>query len=66
MRKEYKLLHTVFGYPIGTIVYEFTGDDEGLTSQQSRATGEYHVSITKSVDGYHPFFIVPAYYLEEI
>jgi hypothetical protein len=50
----------------GTIVYGAKGYDYGLASDDSRATGLQHRSVTLKEDGDYPFFTIPERDLELI
>lgn len=64
--KKYKLKFPSSGHPAGTIVYEPKGWDYGLANDDSRMTGEKHVSVTLNLDGDYPTFTIPECFLEEI
>jgi len=51
---------------VGTIVYAGRGYDYGLASDDTRATGIEHVSVTLKRSGDYPTFTVPLRDLEEI
>lgn len=54
------------GYPIGTICYEFNRYDYGLASDDTRATGKPHVSVTLNSDGDYPSFTIREDFLEKV
>jgi hypothetical protein len=43
----------------GTIVYDAVGHDYGLASDDTRATGIEHISVTLNSDGSTPTFTIP-------
>lgn len=47
-------------------VYQCKGHDYGLASDDSRATGIEHVSVTLDPTGDYPFFTIPKTDLEEV
>ena len=62
----YKLLNERFEHKAGTVVYPCKGYDYGLSSDDTRATGVEHRSMTTSPTGDYPFFTVPVHELEQI
>jgi hypothetical protein len=54
------------GQPAGTIVYDLRGYDYGLASDDSRATGIEHVSVTLNADGDYPSFTIRKSFLEQL
>jgi hypothetical protein len=50
----------------GATVYECTQYDYGLASDDTRATGHQHISVTLNADGKGPSFTVRLSHLEEI
>lgn len=50
----------------GTLCYLGRGYDYGLSSDDTRATGIEHVSMTLNVDGSYPTFTVPICDLEAV
>ncbi len=50
----------------GSIVYRQRGWDYGLASDDTRATGVEHVSVTLNEDGDYPGFTIPLRDLEEV
>lgn len=53
------------GHPVGTIVYDPTGHDYGLASDDSRITGVEHVSVTLDPGGAYPTFTIRKSSLKE-
>lgn len=49
----------------GTIVYRQSGHDYGLSSDDTRATGVEHISVTLKRSGGYPGFTIPRRDLEE-
>lgn len=56
--RAYRLLSQRFGHPAGTLVYEQMLHDYGLASDDTRATGVEHISVTLNSDGDYPGFTV--------
>lgn len=54
--RAYRLLSQRFGHPAGTLVYEQMFHDYGLASDDTRATGVEHISVTLNSDGGYPGF----------
>lgn len=50
---------------VGDTVYELYGYDYGLASDDSRATGVPHKSVTLNSDGDYPAFTIPEHSLLE-
>ena len=50
----------------GDIVYDQAGYDYGLSSDDTRATGIEHVTVTKNEDGSYPGFTIPEHHLKEL
>jgi hypothetical protein len=62
----YKLLQERFEHEAGTIVYDSTKHDYGLSRDDTNATGVYHISVTTNPDGDYPFFTVPVDHLQKL
>ena len=58
-RRAFQLLKDRFGHAAGTIIYEAKGYDYGLASDDARAFGVPHTSMTIEPSGDYPFFTVP-------
>lgn len=50
----------------GGIVYQCTKHDYGCASDDTRATGFMHISVTLDPTGDYPFFTIPVRNLEQI
>lgn len=62
MIDRFRLLRDAANEPeavAGTIVYGCAHHDYGLASDDTRATGVPHMSVTLNSDGSYPFFTVP-------
>lgn len=67
--KKYKIIRSdraAKDVEVGTIVYDSAKHDYGLSSDDTRMTGIYHVSVTLNEDGDYPFFTIPFVDLEEV
>lgn len=62
--KKYKLLEDRLGHKAGEIVQRQRLYDYGLAADDTRATGEEHMSV--STDGEYPGFTAPISILEEL
>ena len=62
--KHYELLEDRLGLKKGDRVQTFTGCDYGCRSDDERATGEGHLTV--SPDGNNPFITAPIRILKEI
>lgn len=62
----YRLLADACGHPAGTICYEFRRHDYGLASDDTRATGIPHRSVTLDPAGGYPSFTAPERALEAL
>lgn len=51
---------------VGDVVYDSRGHDYGLASDDTRFSGQEHISVTRNADGSHPFFTIPKSHLEEV
>lgn len=51
---------------VGDEVYELHGYDLGLASDDTRATGIKHITVTKNENGDYPGFTIPLIDLEVI
>jgi hypothetical protein len=68
MRKRYVVLEdrTIRGETMakrGDIVYDQKGYDYGLSSDDTRATGIEHVTVTMNENGDYPGFTIPRNHL---
>jgi len=50
----------------GSIVYEWTTGDYGLSADDTAVAGVPHISVTLNSNGDYPFFTIPECDLEEI
>jgi hypothetical protein len=66
MRRKFILASDRLGVLAGNTVYEFTGYDYGLVSDDESFTGEEHLAVTTNEDGSGPFITAPIEILEEI
>jgi hypothetical protein len=64
--QAYTLLRPHWSIRAGKTVFKLKGWDYGCASDDSRATGEKHISITLNPDGSPPGYSVPMHDLEEI
>lgn len=64
--KMYKLLQERFEHEAGTIVYDSTKYDYGLSRDDTMITGVHHISVTTNADGDYPFFTVPVDQLQKL
>lgn len=55
----FRLLRARFEVPAGTTIYKASGYDYGCASDDQRATGVPHTSMTLEPSGDYPFFTVP-------
>lgn len=55
----FALLREHWGHPAGTLVYRCKDYDYGLASDDTRATGKPHTSMTLDPSGDYPSFTVP-------
>jgi hypothetical protein len=58
-RPAFTLLKDRFEHPAGTTIYRASGYDYGLASDDARATGVPHTSMTLEPSGDYPSFTVP-------
>jgi len=65
-RPAFRLLADRFEHQAGAIVYDAKGYDYGLASDDTRATGKPHVSVTLEPSGDYPTFTVAVADLERI
>ncbi len=61
---KYKLLKDRFDYKVGTIVYDQSGYDYGLSREDTEDTGIEHISVTLKENGDYPGFTVAVRDLE--
>lgn len=64
MANKYKLRFEWECHPAGTIVYPCAKPDYGCAGDDTRYTGEEHISVTLKSDGDYPFFTIPCDMLE--
>lgn len=67
MTDRYKMLKDSSLEPravTGTVVYRCKGWDYGCANDDTRITGDEHVSVTMKPDGGYPFFTVRKHDLE--
>lgn len=50
----------------GTIAYACAKCDYGVASDDTRITGDEHISLSLKEDGDYPFFTHPVYLLKEV
>lgn len=62
----YRLLTDRFEHTAGTVVYRAIGHDYGMASDDTRLTGEEHISVTLDPDGGYPFFTAPIDALQDL
>lgn len=67
--QKYKVAVFLDDHPaltLGMVVYEYQGHDQGISDEDTATTGEEHIPVTLSGDGFGTFYSMPLSHLEKV